>query len=171
MNKKTFKCSCCEKELPINNFWKLKSPIWELRKELEKPYHFCSNCCKELLINKIITIDKLCKDLDIPYIEYKLKSLLESYGSINKIIGRYITFMHLRNWYFYGYKDSEKFNNFFTETITFKDGEGIVYVSSMHLLKYIKYYFIFYSLSNRLFASRYRNCDLVAQIAKTKGLN
>ena len=29
----------------------------------------------------------------------------------------------------------------FTETITFKDGEGIVYVSSMHLLKYIKYYF------------------------------
>ena len=33
------------------------------------------------------------------------------------------------------------FNNFFRETITFKDGEGIVYVSSMHLLKYIKYYF------------------------------
>lgn len=33
------------------------------------------------------------------------------------------------------------FNNFFIETITFKDGEGIVYVSSMHLLKYVKYYF------------------------------
>lgn len=33
------------------------------------------------------------------------------------------------------------FNNFFTETVTFKDGEGIVYVSSMHLLKYVKYYF------------------------------
>lgn len=33
------------------------------------------------------------------------------------------------------------FNNFFTETVTFKDGEGIVYVCSMHLLKYVKYYF------------------------------
>ena len=33
------------------------------------------------------------------------------------------------------------FNNFFIETITFKDGEGIVHVSSMHLLKYVKYYF------------------------------
>ena len=32
-------------------------------------------------------------------------------------------------------------SNKLIETITFKDGEGIVYVSSMHLLKYVKYYF------------------------------
>lgn len=33
------------------------------------------------------------------------------------------------------------FNNFTNENIKFKDGEGDVYVCSMHLLKYIKYYF------------------------------
>lgn len=33
------------------------------------------------------------------------------------------------------------FNNIFTQSVDFKDGEGIVYVNSMHLLKYVKYYF------------------------------
>ncbi len=33
------------------------------------------------------------------------------------------------------------FNNFTNENIKFKDGKGILYVSSMHLLKYVKYYF------------------------------
>lgn len=33
------------------------------------------------------------------------------------------------------------FNNIFTQSVDFKDGEGIVSVSSMHLLKYVKYYF------------------------------
>lgn len=33
------------------------------------------------------------------------------------------------------------FNNFTNEDIKFKDGKGILYVSSMHLLKYVKYYF------------------------------
>ena len=33
------------------------------------------------------------------------------------------------------------FNRLISESVKFKDGEGIVYVSSMHLLKYVKYYF------------------------------
>lgn len=33
------------------------------------------------------------------------------------------------------------YSNFFVQSVNFKDGEGIVYVSSMHLLKYVKYYF------------------------------
>lgn len=33
------------------------------------------------------------------------------------------------------------YSNFFVHSVNFKDGEGIVYVSSMHLLKYVKYYF------------------------------
>ena len=33
------------------------------------------------------------------------------------------------------------FNRLISGSVKFKDGEGIVYVSSMHLLKYVKYYF------------------------------
>ena len=33
------------------------------------------------------------------------------------------------------------FDDFFTESVNFKDGEGIVYINALHLLKYIKYYF------------------------------
>lgn len=33
------------------------------------------------------------------------------------------------------------FNKLISESVKFKDGEGIVYVGSMHLLKYVKYYF------------------------------
>lgn len=35
------------------------------------------------------------------------------------------------------------FNKVFSESVKFKDGEGIVYVGSMHSLKYVKYYFYF----------------------------
>ena len=60
-------------------------------------------------------------------------------GSLGKILDEPVGFTPL----YILKSDFEQyaFNNFFTETITFKDGEGIVYVSSMHLLKYIKYYF------------------------------
>ena len=59
-------------------------------------------------------------------------------GSLGKILDEPVGFTPL----YILKSDFEQyaFNNFFTETITFKDGEGIVYVSSMHLLKYIKYY-------------------------------
>lgn len=60
-------------------------------------------------------------------------------GSIGKILDEPVGFTPL----YILKSDFEQyaFNNFFIETITFKDGEGIVYVSSMHLLKYVKYYF------------------------------
>lgn len=60
-------------------------------------------------------------------------------GSLGKILDEPVGFTPL----YILKSDFEQyaFNNFFRETITFKDGEGIVYVSSMHLLKYIKYYF------------------------------
>ena len=60
-------------------------------------------------------------------------------GSFGKILDEPVGFIPL----YILKSDFEQyaFNNFFIETITFKDGEGIVYVSSMHLLKYVKYYF------------------------------
>lgn len=60
-------------------------------------------------------------------------------GSLGKILDEPVGFTPL----YILKSDFEQyaFNNFFIETITFKDGEGIVYVSSMHLLKYVKYYF------------------------------
>ena len=85
-------------------------------------------------------LKKLLKKHD-DYMNLLLYDEKESYidSSLGKILDEPVGFTPL----YILKSDFEQyaFNNFFRETITFKDGEGIVYVSSMHLLKYIKYYF------------------------------
>lgn len=85
-------------------------------------------------------LKKLLKKHD-DYTDILLYNEKELYidGSLGKILDEPVGFTPL----YILKSDFEQyaFNNFFKETITFKDGEGIVYVSSMHLLKYVKYYF------------------------------
>lgn len=106
------KCAFCRKTLAINQFWKIKAPNkkWHNHSALEKPYHTCLNCCKYQLQYLEKDFQEILEDLDIPYIENEWKRLQSAYPHSNNLWGRYIAKMRLRDFYEFGYDDSEYFN-------------------------------------------------------------
>lgn len=137
--------------LSYSRFRENVSEFYTYIENVEKPFNektFIKDFKKEAKNISIYTknkedkkaLKKLLKKHD-DYMNVLLYDENEIYidGSFGKILDEPVGFTP-----FYVLKsDFEQyaFNNIFTQSVDFKDGEGIVYVNSMHLLKYVKYYF------------------------------
>ena len=87
-------------------------------------------------------LKKLLKKHDI-YTNVYIYDASDNYlgGSFGKVLNESVGFTPLYSLQ----SDFEQysFNKLLSESVKFKDGEGIVYLGSMHSLKYVKYYFYF----------------------------
>ena len=105
------KCTICNRELPISEFWKLKAPgrQWKNHKQYEKPYNKCKKCCETLIKQNNLTVLSILKDLDIPFWPHQWNKLQTQYPETYPL-RRYIAKMYLGNLYGLGYDDTEYLN-------------------------------------------------------------
>ena len=108
-----FYCKKCGKTVKPHEygctFWRKNMGLKD-----EDPYSsLCKECwCDKIDFKDIKTFRPLCEDLDIPYIEYEIKGVLNRRFDLQKrvIIGRYVAKMRLINFYSFHYEDSDNFN-------------------------------------------------------------